>query len=68
MLGMGATRTAGVSVTLALCRGPLSPTLWDGDDCRDDELWLFLERRRDSLGLGIGGTSAMLLLFSLFLS
>ena len=66
MLGIGATMTEGVSKTLALCSGPLSPPVWEGDDCRD-VLW-FRESRRDSLGLGIGGTSAMLLLFCLFLS
>ena len=72
MLGVGATMTEGVSVTLALCTGPLSTPECEGDDWRD-ALWLFLESRRDSLGLGIGGTddggtSAMLLLFCLFLS
>ena len=66
MLGIGATMTEGVSVTLALCSGTLSPPECEGDDWRD-VLW-FLERRRDSLGLGTGGTSAMLLLFCLFLS
>ena len=50
MLGVGATMTEGVSVTLALCTGPLSTPECEGDDCRE-ALWLFLESRRDSLGI-----------------